>query len=114
MFKPENEKKYSSENIEFKVEAESGEGIEKIEIYANGEKKHTENGRTYEGKIKLPRGSYEIYAKAISRTGKTKKSGTVKIGTGGVDWKPVEPSPTPSPTLSPVVPTPSPTSTAAP
>jgi penicillin-binding protein 1C len=107
--KPENEKKYDNEDIEVHIDADSGEGIEKIELWVNGSLKETINNRSYRGKIHLSKGRYEIYAKALSRSGKWSESNKVKIGTGGEDWKQPEPSPSPSPSPTPaVVPSPSP------
>ena len=99
MKKPEHEKKYDTEDIEIEVRAESGEGIEKIEIIVNGEVRETVNDREYKGKLHLSKGRYEVWAKAYSRGDKNKESGKAKIGTGGEDWK--EPEPTPTPTPSP-------------
>ena len=107
MKKPENEKKYDSEDIEFEVKAESGDGIEKIEIIVNGSVRETINDREYTGTLNLSKGRYEVWAKAYSRGGKDKETGKAKIGTGGEDWKEPDPSPTPSPSPSP---TPSPSS----
>lgn len=98
---PKNETKYDGDNITVEVEADSQEGIEKIEIWVNGNRRETINNRTYKGSLNLPKGRYEIYAKAYSRDGKDKQSNTVKIGTGGEDWKQPDPSPTPSPSPSP-------------
>lgn len=109
--RPENEKKYDDEDIEIRVEAGSDEGIEKIEIWVNGSKKETVNDRSYRGKINLPAGQYEIYAMAFSRGGKESKSKTVKIGTGGQDWKKPEPTAVPTPTA---IPAPEPTATPIP
>jgi penicillin-binding protein 1C len=109
--KPENEKKYDSEDIEINAEADSGDGIEKLEIYVNGNVKETVNGRTYSGTIKLPAGRYEIWVKARSRSGKERESGKAKIGTGGQDWKANDPTPAPTPSPSP---TPAPTPSASP
>lgn len=116
MKRPENEKTYDSEEIEFEVKAESGDGIEKIEIYANGELKETINDREYKGKIHLGKGRYEVWAKAYSRGGKDKETGKAKIGTGGEDWKEPAPSPSPSPTpvATPTAISPSPSPSAAP
>ncbi len=107
--KPENERKYDSDEIEVEVEADSGKGIEKIELYVNGSLRETVTDRRFTSKIKLPADQYELYAKAYSRDGKDKESNRVKIGTGGQDWK--EPEPSPSPTPSP---TPSPSPSAFP
>jgi 1A family penicillin-binding protein len=113
--RPENEKKYDDEDIEVRVEAGSDEGIDKIEIWVNGSKKETVNDRSYKGKINLPAGQHEIYAKAFSRGGKEAKSKTVKIGTGGQDWKAPEPTATPAPTAVPTsAPTPLPTTPVVP
>src|SRR3989344_5001226 len=107
--KPENEKKYDTEDIEVKVESDSGEGIEKLELIVNGSVREKINNRNYSGTIKLSKGRYEIWVKAYTRAGQTKEGGKVKIGTGGEDWKAPDPTPTPTPT-----PTPSPTPTPTP
>ncbi|MBD3279453.1 MAG: hypothetical protein GF390_01950 [Candidatus Pacebacteria bacterium] len=106
LVKPENEKIYESEEIEIKVEAGSGEGIEKIEIWVDGSKRETINDHRYEGKLKLAKGRHEVFAKAQSRTGQWSESNHAKIGTGGEDWQEPEPTPTPKPTKTPVTPTP--------
>ncbi|MBU1885397.1 transglycosylase domain-containing protein [Patescibacteria group bacterium] len=110
MKKPKHEKKYDTEDIEIEVRAESGEGIEKIEIIVDGEVRETINDREYKGKIKILKGRHEVWAKAYSREDKSKETSKAKIGTGGEDWKKPEPtpSPIPSPTPSPS-PSPSPT-----
>ena len=92
-----------------KVESDSGEGIEKLELIVNGSVRETINNRNYSGTIKLSKGRYEIWVKAYTRAGQTKEGGKVKIGTGGEDWKAPDPTPTPTPT-----PTPSPTPTPTP
>lgn len=95
---PKHETKYDSEDIEFKVFADSGDGIEKIELWINGSLRETINNKSFESKLKLPAGRYEIQAKAKSRGGKEVSSSTIRIGTGGQDWKaPEQPSPQPSP-----------------
>jgi penicillin-binding protein 1C len=109
--RPENEKSYDSEDIDVHIDADSGEGIEKIELWVDGNLKETINNRTYRGTIHLSKGRYEVFAKALSRAGKWTETSKVKIGTGGEDWKEPEPSPTPSPTP---VPSPSPTPTEEP
>jgi len=107
---PQNERKYETEDITVEIVADSGDGIEKIELWVNGSVRETINNRTYKGTIKLPAGQYELQAKAKSRGGKEASSGTVRIGTGGQDWKKPDPVPTPSPTLVPT-PTPAPSPT---
>lgn len=108
--RPENEKSYPQEEIEFEVRADSGEGIEKIDIVVKTptEEKiwETINDREYKGKIELKKGRYEVWARATSRDGKQRDSSRAKIGTGGEDWKEPEPSPSPSP-LPSVSPSPS-------
>ncbi|MBP7768427.1 transglycosylase domain-containing protein [Candidatus Woesebacteria bacterium] len=110
--RPENEKKYDSEDIEIEVVADAGDGIEKIELWVDGALRETINGHEYKGKIHLNAGQHEIFAKARSKSGKEKTSSTRKIGTGGQDWKKPEPTSTPTPTPTPTVsPTPSPSPT---
>lgn len=105
--RPENEKSYSETELEVQIESDSGDGIEKIELWVDGSLRETINNRTYTGKVTLPAGQHELYAKARSRGGKEKESGRVRIGTGGQDWRTPSPSPSPSPAASPS-PTPSP------
>jgi len=105
---PRNETKYDSEDIQFKVFADSGDGIEKIEIWVNGSLKETINNKSYEGSLKLSAGRYQIQAKAKSRGGKEASTGTIRIGTGGQDWQEPAPQPSPQPSPSPAAPTPSP------
>jgi membrane carboxypeptidase/penicillin-binding protein PbpC len=107
--RPENERNYKDENIEVHIDAESADGIQKIELWVNGALRETINDRRYRGKISLPAGQYELYAVAFSRSGEQRKSNTVKIGTGGQDWKQSPPSPSPVPSPSPAAsPSPSP------
>lgn len=107
--RPENEKSYDSEEIEINMNADSGEGIEKMELYVDGSLRETVNDRTYNSTIHLSAGRHELYVKAFSRGGKEAQTGKIKIGTGGVDWKEPDPSPTPSPSPSPSLsPSPSP------
>lgn len=102
--KPENEKKYDSEDIEVEIDSDSGDGIEKIELWVDGNLRETINNRTYKGTIKLSAGQHELYAKAKTKSGKEKESSRVKIGTGGQDWKAPDPTPVPAtPTPTPVV-----------
>ncbi|MCC6711091.1 MAG: transglycosylase domain-containing protein [Candidatus Pacebacteria bacterium] len=106
--KPENEKSYDDTNIEVHIDAGSDAGIDRIEIYLDGEKKEVINDRKYRGWLNFPTGKHELYAKAFSRDGKEAKSNVIKLGSGGADWKDPEPTPTPSPTPVPTV-IPSPT-----
>jgi penicillin-binding protein 1C len=109
LVKPENEHKYDSEDIEIEIQAASGDGIEKIELWIDGAVKETINSYQYKGTVKLGAGQHEIWAKAKSRTGKEVESNHAKIGTGGQDWKKPDPTPTPTP-----IPTATPAPTAAP
>ncbi|MBP9819740.1 transglycosylase domain-containing protein [Candidatus Woesebacteria bacterium] len=112
--KPGNESNHSGTDIEVKVVADASDGIEKIELYVNGSLRETINNREYTGKLNLPAGKYELKAKAFSRSGQTKESGSVRIGTGGIGWN-EEPKPTPSPSPTPEPsPTPSPSPTSSP
>lgn len=106
---PKNETKYSGEDIQFKVYADSGDGIEKIEIWVDGSLRETVNSKSYEKTLHIPAGRHQVYAKAKSRNGKEVSNSILKIGTGNQDWQ--EPSPVPTPIPSPVptpVPSPSP------
>ncbi len=107
--RPENEKTYDGEDIEVEVVADSGAGIDKLEIMVDGSIKETIKNREYKGKIRVPRGRHEVWVIAYSRDGKTATSEKHKIGTGGESWQ--EPTPTPVPTATP---TPLPTTPPAP
>lgn len=107
--KPGNESNHDGTNIEIKVVADAGDGIEKIELYVNGSLRETINNREYSGNLNLPAGRYELKAKAYSRSGKSKESGSVRIGTGGVQWNQPDPSPSPS-----LLPSPAPSPSASP
>lgn len=120
--RPRNEENFDGEEIDFRIKAGSDAGVEKLELYVKKEgedfklEKTFENEREVNGTIKLKRGKYELYAKAYSRSGSTKESSKIKIGTGGMDWDFKEPTPTPTPTPTPpkkptVIPDPNPTAT---
>ncbi len=98
---PQNEKNFDGESIKIVIEAESPEGIEKVELYVDGQLRETITNRRYEGNISLPKGKHEIYAKAFDKKGKERTSSKKKIGTGGVTWNQADPSPTPTPSPSP-------------
>jgi hypothetical protein len=98
---PENEKSYGSENIDIEVDAVSVDGIEKVEIWVNGAKRETLTSRPFKTSLNLTKGQYELYAKAKDNKGKETQSSTVKIGTGGADWKVPKPTATPTPTSAP-------------
>lgn len=99
--KPENEKSYTEEEIEVEITAESGEEIDRLELWVNGNLQETIRSHRYKGKIKLNKGRHELYAKAITKSNKEAKSRTARIGTGGEDWKKPDPTPTPTPSPSP-------------
>ncbi len=93
--RPKDKHSYDEEDIEVEVTADSGDGIEKIEIFVDGEKVETINDNEYKGKITMKKGRHEVYAKATSRSGETDESSKRRIGTGGEDWEEPEPTPTP-------------------
>lgn len=108
--KPENEHKYDGTDIEVEVVADAGNGIDKIELWVDGGLRETVNSHEYKGSVKLSAGQHELFARAFSKSGKESQSGTVRIGTGGQDWKKPDPTPTPTPTpTSTPMPTPTPT-----
>jgi len=111
MSRPENEKTYDNEDIEIHIDANSDQGIEKIELWVDGSLRETIHDRSYRGKVHLSKGQHELYAKAKSRGGKEAESNKVKIGTGGESWEKPEATPTPTPTLLATSPTPGPTVT---
>jgi penicillin-binding protein 1C len=83
---PKDKTNYKEEDIRVKVEADQREGIEKIELYVNGEKRETMEGRKFDSVINLPRGKYTLRAIAYARNGDEKKSSERRIGTGGMKW----------------------------
>lgn len=109
--RPQNERDYSEESIEVEIEVASEERMQRVEIYVNGQRRESFSSAPYRTTLNLPRGRYELQAKAIRENNEEINSGTVKIGTGGETWKAPEPSPTPSPSPSPsplpsIIPTP--------
>ena len=116
--RPKDKEEFENEEIEIKVEASSGEGIDKIELYIDDQLRETIDDHEYKGKVHLAAGRHEIYAIAKSRKGKTAKSSKRRIGTGGVSWEEPDPTATPAPTTAPTTapeptsaPVPSPTGT---
>lgn len=95
---PDDKENYEEEKIDIKIDAAAPEGIDKIELYVNGDEFETFSDERYRGEITLERGQYELYAKLYDKDGKTKKSNKVRIGTGGADWEEEdEPEPSASP-----------------
>ncbi len=83
---PRNETNFEGEDIRVKIEADHREGIEKIELYVNGSKRETVEGRIFDSRINLPRGQYTLKAIAYPRNGEKKESSERRIGTGGMTW----------------------------
>lgn len=112
---PENRSNFDGDDITIKVESEAPDGIDKLEIFVNGDLRETIRDRKHEGKLKLPAGKYEIHVKAHTKGGEQKETGKIRIGTGGVKWDQPDPTPTPSPTptptATPILPLPTPTAT---
>lgn len=107
---PKGQSNFEGENINIKIESEAPGGIEKLEIFVDGDLRETINNRKHEGSLHLPAGKHVIYVKAYSKDGKQKQTGDLRIGTGGVPWDAPDPTPTPSPTPTPtLIPTPTPT-----
>ena len=97
----EDQKTYSESKLKFRVRAETGEGIEKVELWINGEKKAEGKGNEMEREFDLGSGQYLVWARAVSKSGKTQDSSHYRIGTGGADWKQSEAKPSPSPSPTP-------------
>lgn len=110
--RPKDKEEFDHENIEVKISAGSDVGIEKIELWVDGEKRETIESSYYEGKVRLSAGQHELFAKAFSNAGKVAETGKVRIGTGGQPWEKPKPTLTPEPTPAPTAkpkPTTSPT-----
>jgi 1A family penicillin-binding protein len=106
--RPEDKKSYDEEEIEVRIRAGSNHGIEKIQLWVDGDLREEIKDDEYEGKIKLKAGQHELWAIAYARNDKKAESDKVRIGTGGEPWDAPEPTPTPQPTKKPE-PTPEPT-----
>lgn len=111
---PKKETNYEEKDVKFKGRAGSIDGIDKIEIYVDGEVVDTFKDQSeFDKTLELSKGKHEVYAKAYGRNGKTASTGKVKIGVEGVKWDEEEPTPTPTPTPTPIIiistPTPTPT-----
>ncbi|MEA2056857.1 MAG: transglycosylase domain-containing protein [Patescibacteria group bacterium] len=98
---PKDKEEFDHEDILIRINAGSNEGIEKVELYVNGDKRETIEESWYEGKIKLSKGRYELYVKAYSHSGEKAESNKARIGTGGESWDVPEPTVTPEPTNAP-------------
>ncbi len=110
LLQPDDKKTFQGEDIDIEVDAVSVDGIARVEIWVDDQKKETLTSRPYKTRVNLPKGRYEIYAKAKDNKGKDVETGKIRIGTGNESWE--EPTPTPSPTNSPEptnTPTPGPT-----
>lgn len=72
------------DHLKFRVQADSGAGIEKIELYLNDKvrEEKTEVSR-FEVEWRLDKGVHKIKAKAYSRDGKTAESFTYRVGVSG-------------------------------
>ncbi len=98
---PKNEENISGTDVTYRIKAGSDAGVAKLELYVDGQLKKTiDNQREVQETISIERGKHELYAKAYSKSGSTKESNKIKIGTGGMEWNYVEPTPTPTPTNS--------------
>lgn len=71
------------DKIKFRVQADSGVGIEKIEVYLDGEKKEERQSSGFELEWQLPQGVHEVKAKAYSRDGKDAETKTYRVGVSG-------------------------------
>lgn len=99
LLQPENERTYQSEDIEIEVDAVSVEGIDRVEIWVDDQRKETLTSRPYKTRLHLPKDRYEIYAKARDNKGREVETSHVRIGTGNENW--ATPTPSPSPTNTP-------------
>ena len=104
---PKNEENISGTDVTYRIKAGSDAGVAKLELYIDGELKKTiDNQREVQETISIERGKHELYAKAYSKSGSTKESNKIKIGTGGMEWNYIEPTPTPTPIPTSSTPTP--------
>ena len=94
---PQNKSNFDGEDITIKIESEAPDGIEKLEIFVNGDLRETITDRKHEGKLKLLAGKHEIHVKAHTKGGEQKETGKITIGTGGIKWDAPAPTPTPTP-----------------
>lgn len=84
---PDDKESYDTEDIKIRVNVASEEKVDRVEIYVNGDREVSFNSGPYETTLKLKKGRYTLYAKAIRSDGKEGKSREVRIGTGGEDWE---------------------------
>ncbi len=98
---PNDQQRINVEDIIVDANADSGDGIEKMEIWMDNNLKETVNDKNYHNVIHMPAGQHEVYVKAFARGGKVAQSGTMHIGTGGQDWQHPTPAPTSTPTPTP-------------
>jgi len=103
---PSDHARINDNNVKVTVKATSPNGISKIEIFVDGEKKKETSSDTFSDTVSVNNGSYRsIKAKATDAKGNTTES-EIHIGVNQ-DYAAPTPTPTAAPT-SPVTPTPTP------
>ncbi len=106
---PGDNSQVNTSDVKVRVEAGSGNGVDKIEIYVDGNREREVSGSQASETIHMSDGIHTIKAKAIDTKGNTAER-EIKIS---VNQPFPTPSPTPTPTSTPTptqAPTPTPTS----
>lgn len=88
-----------SNKFDMKVKVGTSGDVDRVEFYANGDKKGEVKDYPYKYQFDLGDGVYELKAKAIRKDGKSGDK-TIKVGVNK-DWDWVAPTPTPTPTPAP-------------
>lgn len=103
---PKGQTNFQGNDVKFSIDSQAPGGIEKLEIFVDDKLRETINDRKYEGTLTFTTGKHVIYVKAFTKDGKEKRTGDLRIGTGGVPWDNPDPTPTPSatPTSTPFIP----------
>lgn len=102
---PGDQTQVNASDVKVRVEAGSGNGVDKIEIYVDGNRQREVSGSQASETIHMSDGIHTIKARAIDTKGNTAER-EIKISVNQPFPTP-SPTPTPTPTLNP---TPTPTS----
>jgi len=90
---PDDKEEFDDNDILVEVEADSADGIDKIEIVVDDVIIDTVSDHRYKATVNLSSGQHTVYAKTKSRSGKEATSGKSRIGVGGEPWRQEEAGP---------------------
>lgn len=93
---PGDHARVDTNDVKVVVKATSPDGISKIEIYVNGEKKKESSGDSFSDTVNVPNGSYQAIKAVATDTKGNKSESSIHIGVK-TDFAEPTPQPTPTP-----------------